>query len=143
MLRTNEWDLHELLRELFERQLERTQEDYENLAEFAELVREEDEVALWFGDEHGRGRGARFEARTRYDADAGALVLEMTADDEPGVELFRIDLAEADMTATRFVTQLGSMHKPGLHKLYAHLESTGGLDRFFYEARKAIIGDRA
>lgn len=134
MLRTTEWDLHELLRNLFERLVQEVQEEYESFGDFLDLVREEEAVTLWLGDEDSRGRGARFEARVRLDSSAEDMIYELVVDGV-GVELFRTEIATVPATAGEWVSAMGLLRKDGVRQLFDRMVQTGALDRFFYSVR--------
>lgn len=139
MLQTTEWDLHELVRELFERLVVDTQAEYANLGDFIELVRDEESIALWFGAEDAQGRGARFVVQARYDAEDESVVLELLSDGSSRFDFFRMAPEQKELGAKEWLPLLGVLNRDALGRFYNHLNRSGGLNAFFYEVRTTVM----
>ena len=140
MLLTTEWDLHDLLRDLRERMLLEAQHEHGGFNDFLEMVREEESVALWFGAEDRRGRGAKFELCVRHDGVTDAAMLTLMVDGTP-FDLYRFNTAPVDGLTREWAAAMGPMRKDSLKGLFEHLVRTGDLDQFFYVVRTTAPED--
>lgn len=143
MLQTTEWDLHELVRDLFERLVGGAQGEYASLGEFIELVRDEEGVALWFGAEDSNGRGARFVAQARYDEEEQELVLELLVDDSARFDFFRLTPEQKDLNGKEWLACMGNLNRDAIGRFYNCLVRNGGLEKFFYEVRTSTMPAKA
>jgi hypothetical protein len=136
-MKTTEWDLHDLLRELIAQLLESAQRDFRTYADFLDAVREEEELTLWFGDEDPEGRGARFEILARYDTEAEAVGLDIVAEGQ-SAELYNLANGSVPPASGDWLAGLGAMNKKSLREIYTHMVKTGAMERFFYAVRTSL-----
>lgn len=134
MLQTTEMDLQELVRSLFEHLVDRINDDHEDLAAFAELVRDEEAVYLWFACEDERRKTARYAVLAAWDRAAEALTFEMQVDDGAAFTFFRLT-PDLDAHRKLQVADLGSIDRGSVKAMFDQLAGKGYLNDFFYQVR--------